>query len=275
MTKNGISGKIIIHLVLILGSFAMVMPFLWMFSTSIKSLADSMQIPPVIIPEKIVWKNYSDVWNLLPFGKFFMNTILMALFRVFFAAIFSSMAAYAFARIKFPGRDMLFMIVLIQLMIPTQIFIIPQYLIVVKLGWLNTIRALVLPGVVNAFGTFLLRQFFMGLPAELEEAGILDGCNRWQLYWKVMLPLARSGLVALSIFTAIYAWKDMLWPMVVNMSIDKMPLSAGLAALQGQYVTNYPQLMAGSMFAITPMIIIFFFFQKQFIQGIATTGSKS
>ncbi|HEY5585614.1 MAG TPA: carbohydrate ABC transporter permease [Ruminiclostridium sp.] len=275
MKNSDISEKITIHTILIVGSFIMVLPFIWMFLTSIKSLAVSMQIPPVIFPKEIIWKNYVDVWNKLPFSQFYINTILLVLFRVLFAITLCSMAAYSFARIKFPGRDLIFMIVLIQLMIPSQLFIIPQYLIVVKLAWLNTIKALVLPGIVNAFGTFLLRQFFLSLPAELEEAGILDGCNRWQLYWKIMMPLAKSGLVALSIFTAIYAWKDLLWPLVVNMSIEKMPLSAGLANLQGQYTTNYPQLMAGSIFAITPMIILFFFFQKQFIQGIATTGSKN
>jgi multiple sugar transport system permease protein len=185
------------------------------------------------------------------------------------------MAAYAFARIKFPGKNFFFMIVLIQMMIPGQLFIIPQYNIVSKLGLLNTISALVIPGIVSAFGTFLLRQFFIGIPNELEEAAILDGCNRWQIFWKIMMPLTRSGLIALGIFTALFAWKDLMWPLIVNVSIDKMPLSSGLASLQGQYSTNFPQLMAGSMIAIWPMLLLFIIFQRQFIEGIASTGSKS
>lgn len=167
------------------------------------------------------------------------------------------------------------MLVLIQMMIPVQIFIIPQYLLVAKLGLLNTVTALVIPGIVSAFGTFLLRQFFFSIPVELEEAAILDGCNRWQIFWKIMLPLAKSGLVALGIFTALFAWKDLMWPLIVNMSPNKMPLAAGLAALQGQYSSNFPQIMAGSMLAIWPMLIIFIIFQKHFVQGISTTGSKS
>lgn len=270
-----ITGKTVVHILLILGSVSMIMPFAWMILTSLKSLSESMTIPPTLIIQDVKWSNYSDVINKLPFVKFYINTLLMIVFRVAFAVVFSAMAAYAFARIQFPGRSLFFMLVLIQMMIPSQIFIIPQYMIVSKLGLLNTISALVIPGAVSAFGTFLLRQFFLGLPTELEEAAILDGCSRWKIFSKIMLPLARSGCVSLGIFTALFAYKDLLWPLIANIDIDKMTLSAGLASLQGQYSTNYPQLMAGAMVAIWPMLIIFMIFQKQFIQGIATTGSKS
>lgn len=268
-------NRVIIHVVLIIGAIVMLFPFIWMVSTSLKSFTESTQMSPTIIPKKIVWGNYGDVTKLLPFGKFYLNTFLMIGFRVLGSVIFSAMAGYAFARIEFPGKNILFGIVLIQLMVPGQIFIIPQYLIVSKLGWLNSIKALILPGIVSAFGTFLMRQFFMALPVELEEASIIDGCNRWQTFWKIMIPLTKSGMVALGIFTALFAWKDLMWPLIVNMSVDKMTLSAGLSSLQGQYATNYPQLMAGSVIAIWPMLLIFMIFQKQFIEGIATTGSKS
>ena len=190
------------------------------------------------------------------------------------STFFAAMAAYAFARIKFPGRDILFMFVLIQMMVPVQLFIIPQYLLVQKLGLLNSIPALILPGIVTAFGTFLLRQFFMGLPDEVEEAAVIDGANRWQIFIKVMLPLAKPGMISLSIFTALFAWKDLMWPLIVNADIEKMPLSAGLASLVGQFATNYPVLMAGSVLAIIPMIIVFVIFQKQFVGGIALSGGK-
>jgi len=275
MKKRLKLGTIIVHAILIIGSVAMLLPFIWMIITSLKTLTESMAVPPTIIPPNFKWSNYKEVWELLPFGTFYLNTTLMLLFRVLGSVFFSAMAAYAFARIKFPGRDFFFMIVLIQMMIPGQLFIIPQYEIVSALGLLNTISALSIPGIVSAFGTFLLRQFFIGIPNELEEAAILDGCNRWQIFWKIMMPLTRSGLIALGIFTALFAWKDLMWPLIVNSSIDKMPLVSGLASLQGQYTTNFPQLMAGSMIAIWPMVILFIIFQKQFIEGVASTGSKT
>lgn len=252
----------------------MVLPFLWMIVTSGKTLAESVKIPPSIFPENFQWHNFAVVLEKLPFVQFYFNTALMIVFRVIGSVLFSAMAAYACARLHFPGRNLFFGLVLMQMMIPTQIFIIPQYLLVQKMGLLNSIPALVLPGIVSAFGTFLLRQFFLGLPDELEEAAKLDGCNVWQTFFKVMLPLAKSGLVALAIFTALFAFKDLMWPLIVNMSLDKMTLSSGLANLQGQYTTNYPQLMAGSLLAIWPMLLLFVIFQKKFIEGIATSGGK-
>ncbi|MCB2306933.1 carbohydrate ABC transporter permease [Clostridium estertheticum] len=269
------SSNLIVHVILIIGAIAMLIPFIWMILTSLKTLTESTSLPITIIPKSFKWGNYVDVWNQLPFAKFYINTMLMIFFRVIGSVFFSAMAAYALARIEFPGKNFFFMLILIQMMIPGQIFIIPQYAIISKLGLLNTVTALVIPGIISAFGTFLLRQFFIGIPKELEEAAILDGCNRWQVFWKVMLPLTRSGLVALGIFTSVFAYKDLMWPLIVNMSLDKMPLAAGMASLQGQYSTNFPQLMSGSMIAIWPMLIIFVIFQKQFIEGVASTGSKS
>lgn len=267
-------GNLIIHIVLILGAITMILPFVWMILTSLKTVGESTQIPVKIFPEILRWKNYSEVLRLLPFGKFYLNTILMIFWRVICACLFSSMAAYALARLNFPGKNIFFFLVLMQMMVPSQIFIIPQFMIAQKLGILNTVSALVLPGIVSAFGTFLLRQFFMGIPKEMEEAALLEGCNRWQIFWKIMLPMAKSGLIALGIFTSLFAFKDLMWPLIVNMSIDKMTLASGLASLQGQFSSNYPQLMAGSMLAIWPMLIIFIVFQKRFVQGIASTGSK-
>lgn len=274
MKSTNKKSNILIHAVLIIGATIMIMPFLWMILTSIKSVGEAVQIPPKILPGTPKLENYSVVLNILPFGKFYLNTVLMLIGRIIGSVLFSAMAAYACARLNFPGKNLFFGLVLFQMMIPSQIFIVPQFLLVQKLGLLNTVSALVIPGIVSAFGTFLLRQFFMGLPKELEEAAKLDGCNIWQTFYKVMLPLSRSGLIALSIFTALFAFKDLMWPLIVNMSLEKMTLSAGLASLQGQFTTNYPQLMAGSLLAIWPMLLIFVLFQKKFIQGIATSGGK-
>lgn len=275
MHKNlNIKTKTIIHVILIIGAIAMVLPFVWMILTSGKSVAESTSIPPQILPESFRWDNYSTVWNALPFISFFINTALMILFRILTSTLFSAMAAFAVAKLEFPGKNIFFMIVLTQMMIPPQIFLTPQYLLVQNLGLLNSVPALVIPGLVSAFGTFLLRQFFMKLPDELMEAATIDGANIWQIFYKIYLPLAKSGLVSLAIFTSLFAYKDLMWPLIVNMSQNKMTLSAGLASLQGQYATNYPELMAGSVLAIIPMVILYMMFQKRFIQGIATTGGK-
>lgn len=274
-TRQLITSKtLLIHIILIVGAVAMVLPFIWMFLTSLKTYAESIHVPPVIIPKDFQWENYKEVFTLLPFFKFMLNTLLVTVLRTAGQLFLCSLAAYAFARIEFPGRNILFLVALSVLMVPGQVFLLPQYMIMVKLGWLNTLQAVVVPGLFSAFGTFLLRQFFMGLPKELEEAARLDGCNHFQIYWRVMLPLAKPGLVALGIFTTLWSWNELMWPMIVNSSPESMTLSVGLSSLQGQYLTNYPVLMAGSFLAIVPMLILFMILQKQFIEGIAITGGK-
>ncbi|MCD5030161.1 carbohydrate ABC transporter permease [Enterococcus asini] len=264
----------LIHVLLILGGLTMVVPFIWMVLTALKTTSEATMIPPVIFPAKPQWDVFAKVADVLPFGILYLNTGLMIVGRVICSVFFSATAAYACARLRFPGRNLFFALVLMQMMIPSQIFIVPQYLIVQKLGLLDSVGALIFPGIISAFGTFLLRQFFLSLPDELEEAAVLDGANVWTIFFKIMLPLARSGLVALAIFTSLFAFKDLMWPLIANTSIDKMTLSSGLANLQGQYSTNWPQLMAGSLLAIWPMLLIFIIFQRKFIEGIAATGTK-
>jgi multiple sugar transport system permease protein len=208
------------------------------------------------------------------FALLYFNTIALIVGRVACAVLTAAMAGYALGRLRFFGRNLCVFLVLIQMMVPGQIFIIPQYLMVSSLGALNTIFALIFPGIVTAFGTFLLRQHFMGLPASLEEAARIDGCNIGQTFSLIMFPLVRSGMVSLGIFTALFAFKDLMWPLIVNTAQNMMPLSAALAKIQGQYGSNYPELMAASILACVPMIIIYLVFQKQFIQGIATSGGK-
>ena len=267
-------AKFFIQLTLIIGALAMIIPFLWMLLTSGKTQAESTAIPPQIFPEKFQWKNYSNVWDALPFVSFYWNTGVMIAGRVLFSTLFSAMAAFAVAKLEFPWKNIFFMLVLTQMMIPAQIFITPQYLLVQKLGLLDTTIALIIPGIVSAFGTFLLRQFFLQLPDDMMEAAKIDGANIGQIFFKVYLPLARSGLVSLSVFTALFAYKDLMWPLIANISQDKMSLSAGITTLQGQFTTNYPELMAGSVISIIPMVILYIIFQKQFIEGIANTGGK-
>lgn len=268
-------SRIFMHLFLIIIAIIMILPFVWMVLTSFKSVTESTQMNPfVIFPSQWRIENYIEVIKGNDFLALYINTFLMMIFRVICSVLFSAMAAYAFARLEFPGRNFLFGLVLFQMMIPAQVFIIPQYLMIDQINMRNTIFALVFPGLVSAFGTFLLRQFFMGLPKELEEDAYLDGCNIGQTFFKVMLPLARSGLVALSIFTALFAFKDLMWPLIVNSNTDAATLSSALSKIQSAYSVNYPQLMAASVLAIWPMLVVYIIFQKQFIEGIATSGGK-
>ncbi len=267
-------STLIVYLCLILGSIIMVFPFIWMLLTSFKTISESMAIPPTFFPKDWLVDNYQKVLTMLPFFKLYLNTALLILFRVVCAVTFSSMAAYAFAKIDFKGKNILFMIVVMQLMLPSQIFIIPQYQMLAKMGLTNTIFALVFPGLVSAFGTFFLRQAYMGIPDEVIEAAKLDGCSQWQIFIKVMAPLTKSAMAALAVFTAVFAYGDLMWPLICNTDINMMTLSSGLATLRGQFSTNFPVLMAGSVFAMLPMVALYLVFQKQFIEGIALTGGK-
>ena len=262
------------YFVLILGAVIMIFPFVWMILTSSKTITESMAIPPTIFPAQLMLDNFKDAMESLPFGRLYFNTIMMVFFRVVCAIVFSSMAGYAFAKLHFRGKNILFGIVLMQMSLPSQIFIIPQYQMVAKMGLANTIFALVFPGLVSAFGVFFLRQTYMSIPDEIGEAAYLDGCNQFQAFYKVMFPLTGTSVAALTIFTAVFAYGDLMWPQVVNSDINMMTLSAGLSTLQGQFSTNFPVLMAGSILAMLPMVILYLIFQRQFVEGIAGTGGK-
>jgi multiple sugar transport system permease protein len=267
-------SKTLTYVVLILGAIIMIFPFVWMILTSFKTVPESMQVPPTILPNQWNLDNFKEAIASLPFGRLYLNTALMIVFRVLCAVVFSSMAGYAFAKLKFKGKNFLFGLVLVQMMLPSQIFIIPQYQMIAKLGMANTVFALVFPGLVSAFGTFFLRQAYMGIPDEIGEAAYLDGCNQWQSFVKVMFPLTGSSIAALTVFTAVFAYGDLMWPLVVNSDLKMMTLSSGLATLKGQFSTNFPVLMAGSLLAMLPMVILYLIFQRQFIEGVAMTGGK-
>lgn len=266
----------IIHTVLIVGAVAMLLPFAWMILTAFKTKSQAISVDPFYIfpPGEWHWENFTEVWNSYNFFTLYINTLVVMILRVICAVVTATMAGYAFGRLKFPGKKILFSFVLIQMMVPSQIFIIPQYLMISKMHMLNTKFALVFPGIVTAFGTYLFKQGFQSLPVELEEAAELDGCNVWQRFIHIMLPLTKSSIVSLSIFTALFAYKDMMWPMIVAGKPAATTLSAALAKLQGQFGSNYPQIMAGALMAIVPMIIIYLIFQKQFVEGIASSGTK-
>lgn len=275
MEKKEKLMRVLIHVILIIFSITMLVPFLWMVLTAFKSVTEATSVDPFVIFPK-VWRTdaFDSVFRNMNFLILYKNTLLLIFFRVVCAVLTATMAGYAFGRLHFKGREFCFSLVLFQMMVPAQIFIIPQYLMISKMGMLNTMFALVFPGMVTAFGTFLLRQGYMGLPNDLEEAARLDGCNIGQTFLFVMAPLTRSSMVALGIFTAVFAFKDLMWPMIVGTDKDMLVLSAALAKIQGQYGSKFPELMAASLIACIPMIVIYMIFQKQFIEGIATSGGK-
>ena len=273
-------AKFLTYFALIAGSLIMIFPFVWMVLTSFKTQAESVSIPATFFPSAFRLDGYQKVLDNLPFVKLYWNTILLVFFRVVCAIAFSSMAGYAFAKLHFRCKNLLFTIVLVQMSLPSQIFIIPQYQMVAKLGNIipalgaNTIFALVFPGLVSAFGVFFLRQTYMSIPDEIGEAAYLDGCNQFQAFYKVMFPLTGTSVAALTIFTAVFAYGDLMWPQVVNSDLNMMTLSAGLSTLRGQGADKFPMLMAGSLLAMLHMIILYLIFQRQFVEGIAGTGGK-
>ena len=268
--------RIIVYIILIIMAFIMLVPFAWMILTALKTNQEAISVDPFyILPHSgRHWETFGEVWQSYNFVLLYKNTLLMIFFRVVCACLTATMAGYAFGRLEFPGKKFLFSLVLIQMMIPSTIFIIPQYLMVSSLGWLNTTAGLVFPGIVTAFGTYLLKTGYQGLPKDLEEAAGIDGCNIGMKFLMIMMPLTRSSMVSLGIFTALFAFKDLMWPMIVCSSVQTTTLAAGLAKAQGQYGSNYPQMMAAAVLAVVPMIVIYVIFQKQFVEGIATSGGK-
>ena len=274
MHKRQSFQHIMIHIILLIGTGITILPFLWMVFTSFKTVGEAMSIPPTILPKTFNVDSYKNILESLPFGRVYLNTIISTLVTVIGQITFCTMAGYAFARLNFPGKNIIFILVLSVLMVPGQIFLVPQYMIILKMGLLDSIPALFLPNLFSAFGTFMMRQFFTSIPKELEEAAMLDGCNRFQTFGRIMVPLVKSGIVALVIFTAKFAWNDFMWPMIVNTSPKMTTLGPSLSTLQGQYITDYPAQMAGAVMAVIPMVLLFFIFQKQFVEGVAHTGVK-
>ncbi|MFC0180206.1 carbohydrate ABC transporter permease [Thorsellia kenyensis] len=249
-------------------------PFIWMIITSLKTQGESIQTPPTIIPELFRFENYPNILDEIPFATFYINSMLVTFSTVILQTLIACLAAYSFARLIFKGRDFIFILCVSILMVPGQAFLIPQFLIIQKIGLLNSIPGVILPTIFSIYATFLLRQFFMSIPKEMEEAALIDGYNHFQIFWKIMLPLVKPGIIACIIINGLWSWNNLMWPMIVNTSTDKLTLPVGLASLSGRAGVEYPLLMAGALMAILPMLMLFVVFQKYFIQGIANAGVK-
>jgi multiple sugar transport system permease protein len=268
------------YALLVAGGATMILPFLWMLSTSLKSYSSVFIFKLTDIqwiPRPIFWKNYIDVWKVVPFARFYLNSIFVAVCVTFGQVATSSLAAYAFARLKFPGRDKLFFAYLATMMIPGSVTMIPVFALMRTFGWIDTYKALVIPAIFSAYGTFLLRQFFMSIPKDLEDAARIDGSSLWGVFWDVILPLSKTALATLTIFVSLGNWVSFMWPLLVTNSIEKRTLPIGLAYFQELYQYAQPDwglLMAGSLITMVPVIIIFLFNQRFFIEGIKLTGMR-
>ncbi|MGV0633511.1 carbohydrate ABC transporter permease [Mycolicibacillus trivialis] len=247
------------------------LPVLWGLSGSLKTEAEVTE--PALLPASPQWSNYRDVFALMPFWRMLFNTVLYAGAVTVGQVFFCSLAGYAFARLHFRGRDTLFVLYLGTLMVPLTVTVIPQFILMRAFGWTDTMWAMIVPGLFgSAFGTYLMRQFFITLPTDLEEAAVLDGCSPWQIYWRVLLPHARPAVMVLAVLTWVNVWNDFLWPLLMIQRDSIATLTLGLVWMQGQYVARWPVLMAASMLILAPLVALYAVAQRTFVRGIATTG---
>ncbi len=272
--RAAMARQVLAYVVLVLLAVVAVGPLLWMLSTSLKTNASAIEYPPKWIPQEWKWSNYTSIFHDLPMGRWIFNSIFVSTTVVVLQLIICSMAAFAFSRLEFRGRDAIFYLFLGSMMIPYQVTLVPQYVLFSKLGWLNTYQGLILPNVSAPLGVFLMRQFFLTVPRELEDAARIDGAGWWRVYWQIILPLSRASLITFGVFSFIGMWGDFLWPLVAINSSSLFPVTLGLNFLNGAYTTDWPRLMAGDVITLVPLLVLYGCVQRYFVQGIAMTGLK-
>jgi len=279
MTRTGLRGreiayKLSTYTLLIAGALIMIMPFLWMLSTSFKPPNEVLSMPPKWVPSIFEWQNYVEAWNAAPFGRYFFNSFFIAITVTIAEVITTTLAAYAFAKMDFLGKNVIFIALLGTMMIPGEMLLVPNYITLTSFGWIDKYPALIVPWIISIFGIFLLRQFFMTIPDELWDAARIDGCGRLRYLWRVIVPLSRPGIAAVALFKFIGSWNAFLWVLIVTNTPKMRTIPVGLSYFRTEAGTYYGQMMAASTMAILPILILFFFTQRQFIQGIARSGIK-
>lgn len=276
MTYKINGKKLALHILLILASVVMVFPFVWTLSSSLKDLSQIFQVPPSLFPDPWVWENYPRSLSALPFGKAYWNSFLVAVVAVAAQVLTASMAGYAFGKLQFPGHRVVFGLFLATMMVPGQVTMIPLFLMMRELRLLNTLWSLILPAALfNAFGVFLLRQFIRGIPKDLEEAAYVDGASIPRVYFQIVLPLIRPSLSAFGIFVFLGQWNSFLYPLIFLKKPETFTVPLLLNYFKGIYITEYPLLMAGTIIAVVPVLLVYLLFQRQIIEGIAITGIKA
>lgn len=267
-------GNLVAHAILIAGAATMVLPFLWMLSTALKTSEETFLYPPTLIPRTITFQNFARAWRAAPFGRYFANSTIVALTITISQAFFCSLAGFVFAKFRFWGREVLFTLILAKLMIPVQVLIVPLYLLIIRLHLKDTLQGIILPDLMGAFGIFMLRQFIVSLPDELMDSARLDGCSDLGIYRRIILPLIGPALATFAIITFMGAWNDFLWPLIVISTPEKRTLPVGLAVFADRYVTSYNLSMAGTLIVLVPMVLVFAVFQRQIIQSVARSGLR-
>lgn len=260
------------YAVLMALAFLTLVPIIWMVLTAFKSPSEVVASPPTWVPTTWHPRNFVDAWQAAPFGRYLANTVFIAGSVAFLEVVTSALAAYAFARLRFPGRDILFLVYLGTLMIPRQVTLIPQFILMRELGWVDTYQGLIIPQAFSAFGTFLLRQFFVSIPRELEDAARIDGASRFECFRRIILPLSGAALATLAVFAFLFQWNNLLWPLVMSNTDSTRPIAVGLRTFQGQYSTDWNLLMAAAALATIPVIVVYGFAQRWFVRGITLSG---
>ena len=267
-------GQFLVHGALALGAVVMIFPFAWMVSTSLTADANLFATPPQLVPSPAQPENYSRIFEVFPIGRFALNSAVVAVVSTVLQLVTSAMGAYAFARISFPGREALFVVYLATLMIPMQVLVVPLFIEMRLIGQVNSYGGLILPGIASAFGTFLLRQYFLTLPIELEEAARMDGASRWTVFWRIVLPLSGPALATFGIFAFMASWNAFLWPLLIVSDTDLMTLPVGLSNLHGRFVTEWNLVMAGATLSVIPIVVVYLAAQRYVVRGIALTGLR-
>jgi multiple sugar transport system permease protein len=263
----------VILLALLVGAAAL-LPFLWMVSTSLMERDEVFQEPSPILPSEARWSNYPQALTAQPFERFFLNTAILACFTVLGQVITAALGGYAFARYRFAGRGPLFLVYLSTLMVPAVVLLVPRFLLVDAFGGIDTLAGLVSTELVSVSAIFLMRQFFVSIPRDMEEAARVDGAGEWTIFWRVALPLARPVLATLALFAFIDAWKSFLWPLIVTRSLERQVIEVGISGFQGLYFANWPYQMAVAVTALLPVLIVFLFTQRYLVRGIQLTGLR-
>src|SRR5690349_3582269 len=267
-------GTLLLYLLLIAGGLVMIVPFVWMLSTSLKSGEYVLTMPPQWIPQPATLDSYRRIFELYPVGRMLLNSLLVAGLTTLGQLVTCSMAAYAFARLKFRGHNAVFLLYLATMMVPFQVTITPLFIMMRIFGWINTYQGLILPGVFSAFGTFLLRQAFMTIPTEYEEAAYMDGASPLTIFLRIILPLSKPALATLSVFAFMGSWNSFMWPLFIVREETLMTLPVGLATLQGRWLTEWNLVMAGAVITVLPMLLLYLFAQKYLVQGYVMSGLK-
>jgi ABC-type glycerol-3-phosphate transport system permease component len=267
-------GRVWIHALIILGAVGMVFPFFWMVSTSLKTQNEAIQFPPQLIPAQLHFSNYLQAWEEVPFPRYFLNTILITVVTLVGVLATSCLAAYAFANLKFRGRDTIFLIFISTMIVPQPVYLVPSYIILAKLGWIDTYLALTVPWMASVFSIFLLRQHFKTIPRDLYDAATIDGCSHLGFLMRVVIPLSRAVLVTVGLFDIIASWNSFIWPLVVTHRDSMRPIQVGLSYFAQEQGAQWPLLMAAATFCTLPVLIIYFFAQRQIIESFARSGLK-